>query len=550
MRSMDLFDEIKTLTKKMVSIPSMNATSGERDIADAIEAYLRDIPYFKAHPELVITQDLKEDPLHRRNVMALLKGGDGTERDTIMLHGHIDTVDVDDFGRYKPYAFDCDKLAEVFRDAELPEEARRDLESGDYLFGRGACDMKGGDAVFLVLAKHLAEQAEKLHGNLLLSFNPVEETLHRGIIEELPLLRKLQEQHNLTFRLAINNDFICPMYAGDTTRYVYTGAVGKLLPMFYIIGRETHVAQCFEGFSPDLTAAELTRIIDRNPDFCDGYNGEYTLPPTVLKMQDLKPRYNVQTPHTAAVYFNYFVHNRQLTEIMAQLKDTARTALNNVMQAADERYRTYCEISGNRYSSLIEKTQVIDYRELYLRAKETYDGDLDAYIDSVTDSSISAGDDMRITSLRIVQALSDLCGIKTPTVVVFFATPFCPHNTLKKENADEARVISDLEKIASAFSAESGEVMKLQQFFPSLTDSSYLKIDDDDDSVVMLKNCFPGYEKLYPVPLETAKALNIPAVNYGVWGKDCHKWTERIYMPYSFGKLPDFIAKTIHYYFD
>lgn len=157
----------------------------------------------------------------------------------------------------------------MFRDAELPEEARRDLESGDYLFGRGACDMKGGDAVFLVLAKHLAEQAEKLHGNLLLSFNPVEETLHRGIIEELPLLRKLQEQHNLTFRLAINNDFICPMYVGDTTRYVYTGAVGKLLPMFYIIGRETHVAQCFEGFSPDLTAAELTRIIDRNPDFCE-----------------------------------------------------------------------------------------------------------------------------------------------------------------------------------------------------------------------------------------------------------------------------------------
>ena len=57
---MDLFDEIKALTKKLVSIPSMNATSGERDIADVIEAYLREIPYFQAHPELVITQDLKD----------------------------------------------------------------------------------------------------------------------------------------------------------------------------------------------------------------------------------------------------------------------------------------------------------------------------------------------------------------------------------------------------------------------------------------------------------------------------------------------------------
>ena len=85
---MSMFDEMKELTKKLVTVPSMNGTSGERDIADAIEAYLREIPYFKAHPELVITQDLKDDPLHRRNVMALLKGGDGTERDTIRSCRH------------------------------------------------------------------------------------------------------------------------------------------------------------------------------------------------------------------------------------------------------------------------------------------------------------------------------------------------------------------------------------------------------------------------------------------------------------------------------
>lgn len=75
---MNMIEEIKELTMHLVSIPSMNGTRGERDIADAIEAYLRAIPYFAAHPELVITQDLKDDPLGRRNVMALLKGGDGT----------------------------------------------------------------------------------------------------------------------------------------------------------------------------------------------------------------------------------------------------------------------------------------------------------------------------------------------------------------------------------------------------------------------------------------------------------------------------------------
>ena len=203
-------------------------------------------------------------------------------------------------------------------------------------------------------------------------------------------MQQLQREHGLHFRLAINNDFICPMYAGDRTRYVYTGAVGKLLPMFYIIGRETHVAQCFEGFSPALTAAELTRIIDRNPAFCDGYKGEYSLPPTVLKMQDLKERYNVQTPRTACVYFNYFVHNRQLTEIMAQLKEAARTALDRVTQEADAHYRTYCELSGMQYSPLLEPSQVLDYRALYERTKAAYTGDLDTLIAQTLQASIAA----------------------------------------------------------------------------------------------------------------------------------------------------------------
>ena len=546
----EMYEEMQALTRQLVAIPSMNGTRGERDIADAIEAYLRQIPYFAQHPELVITQDLKDDPLGRRNVLALLKGGSGQEHDTILLHGHIDTVDVDDYGALKEYAFDCARLAEALQSAELPDDVRRDLESGEYLFGRGACDMKGGDAVFLVLAKHLAEAPEALHGNLLLSFNPVEETLHQGIIEALPLLRQLQEAHGLHFRLAINNDFICPMYAGDTTRYVYTGAVGKLLPMFYVIGRETHVAQCFEGFSPDLTAAELVRLIDRSPAFCDGYNGEYSLPPTVLKMQDLKPRYNVQTPNTACVYFNYFVHNRQLTDILDGLMSAARQALDNVMHEADRRYKLYCNLSGMQYSSLIEPAQVLSYRDVYERARTVCGDRLDALIDETTDASIAAGDDMRITSLRIVERLCSLCGIKTPTVVVFFATPFCPHNTLKKEVPDEAQVYDEIARLAEEFSAESGETYRLQQFFPSLTDSSYLKIDDDDRSIAALQENFPGYHKLYPVPLATARALNIPAVNYGVWGKDCHKWTERIHMPYSFGVLPRFILKTIHAYFD
>ena len=88
----------------------------------------------------------------------------------------------------------------------------------------------------------------------------------------------------------------------------------------------------------------------------------------------------------------------------------------------------------------------------------------------------------------------------------------------------------------------------MMRFFPSLSDSSYLKIDDDNHSIDKLISNFPEYRKLYNVPIKGIKKLNIPAINYGCFGKDAHKWTERVYMPYSFEVLPKLIIKTIEHY--
>ncbi len=46
------------------------------------------------------------------------------------------------------------------------------------------------------------------------------------------------------------------------------------------------------------------------------------------------------------------------------------------------------------------------------------------------------------------------------------------------------------------------------------------------------------------------KAFNIPGINYGCYGKDCHKWTERLYIPYSFEILPKLILKTLDYFLE
>ncbi|OOM77529.1 succinyl-diaminopimelate desuccinylase [Clostridium puniceum] len=544
-----MFKEILELTKKLVSIASVNTTSGEHDISCFIESYLRDIPYFKGHPNQVIIQKLKNDFLDRRNVFALIKGEKGNSKETIIFHGHVDTVGIEDFGELKDFAFNCDELMKKLKNVKLDLEVEKDLNSGDWLFGRGACDMKSGVAVFMVILKHLCEKVKDIDGNILLSVNPVEENLHTGIIEGLEVLEELKEKENLNYLIAINNDYICPLYPGDTKKYVYTGAVGKILPCFYIQGKETHVAQCFEGFDSSMVAAELVKLINLNSEFCDGYKNEYTLPPSVLKMKDLKPQYNVQTSFTSFVYFNYFIHNLSIKEILIKLREIAQKALSNVLKDINEKYKNYCKLTKVNYKEIEYITQVLEYDEVYKISKKKFQGNIDTYIEEITNKCISGNMDKREIPLEITKKLCSIAGIKIPTIVIFFAAPYCPHNTLKDEIVEEKKTYNEILKIVKEFSEKSSEEFEVMQFFPSLTDSSYLKIDDDNESIDILIGNFPEYKKLYNVPLQKIKKLNIPAINYGCYGKDAHKWTERVYMPYTFKILPDLVMKTLKNYF-
>ncbi len=535
-------EELIALTKKMVSISSVNGSSGEKEIGEFLESYFREIPYFKEHPEYVIVQKLKKDALERRNVFVLLRGEKDENKRTILFHGHTDTVGVEDFGDLSKYAFDCDTLAKKLGEITLPEEVKKDLESGDYLFGRGACDMKSGDAVFMVLIKHLSQKIKEFSGNILLSLNPVEENLHTGIIEGIEVIKNLKETYDLDYVLAINNDYVCPMYQDDPNRYIYTGVGGKMLPCFYVRGRETHVGQCFEGLDAAEIASKIGDKISLNPELSDGYKGEYSLPPTILKLKDLKPWYNVQTIKEALVYFNYFVHNAEAANIIEKLQTKATEAVEETIANYNSRYKKFCELSGNTYSEILSDCKVMTYEKLYELAVETCKEDVDKILEKLTKEEVDKGTDKREIPIPLIRELLSLANIYEPVVVLYFAAPYCPHNTLQDE---DQRIIDQLVKITKEVEEEEGETVKICRFFPSLSDSSYLTIDDSEESIEKLKNNFPEMDALYPLPFKEMKELKMKAVNFGVYGKDAHKWTERLYVPYSFEVLPKLLQKAL-----
>ncbi|MCR3761209.1 M20/M25/M40 family metallo-hydrolase [Clostridium felsineum] len=539
-------EEIENLTIELVKVPSVNGTEGEGHIGNKMLSYLKEIEYFKEHQGYAFRVPLKNDKLSRGNIFALLRGEAGQSNKTIILHGHMDTVAVEDYGALKEYAFDPKILKEKLKEIDLDEDVRRDLESGDWMFGRGASDMKSGDAVHLVVLKELSKRVKEISGNILFMSTPVEENEHNGIIESLDVLEELKRKYNLEYTLAINNDYICPMYKGDNTRYLYTGTVGKLLPAFYFVGKETHVGQCFEGINADAIASEVIREIDLNIELCDEYKGEYTLPPSVLKFKDLKESYNVQTPFSSYAYFNYTVHGESPKEAAEKLKKAAERAFERVIKRNDDRYKKYCEMTNQKYESLNFEAKVITYTQLYTMAKARFHGDLGKELESYEQKLVDNRVDIREISLKVVDKVFNIYGEKKPCIVMFFAPPYCPHNTLNADNEKENEIIDKIKESAEEIKKQGiNEEFKVMQFFPSLSDSSYLRIDDDDEGIESLTSNFPGWDKVYKVPVNKIKKLNIPAVNYGCYGKDAHKWTERVYKPYSFEVLPKLIITTI-----
>lgn len=540
-------EEIETLTKKLVSICSVNGSDGgEKAIADYIESYLQKIPYFRKHPDRIIIQMLKDDALQRRNVMALLLGEKDDNPHTLIWHGHMDTVGVDDYKSLKPYAFDPDALEKALHQMTLPKEMQEDLDSGDYLFGRGALDMKSGDAVFLVLLKHLAENVSELSGNILLSINPVEENRHQGIIEETPILMSLKETYHLEYVAAINNDYTCPLYPDDPHHYVYMGTVGKLLPCFYIQGKETHVGQPFEGFDASRIAAKLVDRITLNTDFLDVYNDEYTLPPMVLKMKDLKDSYNVQTAFDSFVYFNYLVHNEEITDTIPKFTKVAQEILDEELDYLNAQYQKFCRLTHTSYTPYTFQPKVYTFAQLKEKYLETFDHDHYSELEKIAAILNERGEDQREIPISMVKSMLNELAINDPVIVLYFAAPYCPHNTLKDEDGQEKALKDKLTKMVKNFGEKVHLDYKVLQFFPSLSDSSYIKIDDSNESITALQENFPAMKYIYNLDTTTMKALNIPALDFGVYGKDAHKWMERVYKPYSFEVLPQLILEAVH----
>ncbi|MGE5700961.1 MAG: M20/M25/M40 family metallo-hydrolase [Clostridia bacterium] len=541
LKDLSLFEQVEAITTSLVETLSINGTKGEIDIVDKVEAILRTYPYFEKHPEQIWTQYLPNDQLGRKNLFARIKGtGESKSKHTVIYHSHIDTVGIEDFGKQIGNANNPAELLTFFSNWDGNPEVQEHARSGDWMFGRGALDMKSGVAVHLANLLHFSQNLEELDGEIIFMANPVEENQHTGVIAAVDELLRLREEEELHYVVAINDDYIAPLYPGDPKKYIYTGAGGKLLPCFYVYGRETHVGQTLGGLDPTLVTAELNRLINNNMEMTEQVDGEMITPPSVLYHRDTKAFYNVQTSVTSHLYFNFMVLEASPKEIMQKLKEKAIAAADWTRNYYVEQYTKFAQV--NEFPDTMPSWEMDVYTYEEFCAKLAGQG---VDVKQVTAQVVADHPEMELRQLcfEIVDTLRKLDRTGKPCIVIFYAPPYCPHNYLKGDSRRDMEVISVIEDVAGKWEKQSGEAFAVKRFFPYLSDSSYLSLHDTDEEVASLIDNFPEWERIYPVPVKNIRKLNVPAINVGVYGLDAHRWTERVYKPYSFDTVPKMIRE-------
>lgn len=535
---------IENLNIEFTNTLSIVETKTELNMSKKVYNKIKEIDYFKENPGLVKYVDFKEDSLNRKSVIATLKGKKNDSNKTVILIGHTDTVGISDYGNLKKYANYPNELKEKLKTAKLPKDVQKDVNSDNWIFGRGIFDMKCGIAISVSLIEYFSKKIDELEGNIIFAAVGDEEANSGGMLSVVPELIKMQEEEGYQYQAIIDNDYMTERYENDKNKYVYIGTVGKLMPSFYIVGKETHVGEPYKGIDPNQIASSLTQKINLNVKYSDIAEGEVALPPITLKQNDLKEDYSVQTARTANLYFNYSTHNSGPDEVMNEMKNASREAFKEVIDKVETQYMKFSKKSGFPQKKLSWEPRVMSYEELYKKVYEEMGEELNKKIEKIEEELLNDSSlDDRDFSLKLVSKVHELWSNNDPVIIVYFSPPYYPHIFVEGKNRKEKKLLNSVNNALDVIDSEHKIVQK--KFYPYISDLSYASAPKDKNIISTLKNNMPALGVKYDLPLKDLQKLDLPVVNIGPFGKDAHKYTERLEKNYSYKVVPKIIHKTI-----
>lgn len=519
----------------MTRIPSVTGTRDEADFPAHLREIVTAAPGLAGPHVSCWTIAVTGDPLGRECLALLVRGRGGR---TVVLSGHFDTVGTEDYGELRGLAIEPELLQDALlsrlrRTAASPAEARAlaDLESGQFLPGRGLLDMKAGLAAGLALAEQFAGQDSR-QGNLLVLAVPDEEANSAGARQAAVSLPQLAAEHGLDLVAAINLDSMADDGDGRAGRIVALGTVGKLLLTAFVAGQATHACYPFAGISAAALAGALAAEMEWSPEIADGSRGVAGVPPALLSLKDSKGHYDVTTPAMAFASWNALSYGRSPEAVLQSFEAVCERACAGLMAKLAERARSG---AADFQVGAVRVLRAGDLRRIaYERS-----ADLPAQVARQARELSASGQSIVEQCRRITEVLWAGSGLAGPAVVIGFGSmPYLPVSLGPGEAARrlDAAVSSAIGEVAARHGTSIGTI----SHFAGISDVSFLGEADLSQVPVIAANT-PAWGTAFPWPEHHAVA-GLPTINAGPWGRDYHTPLERLHVGYGFEVLPELVG--------
>ena len=550
---------IKDTMYRYVAIPSFTDTPGELEVEPFFTELMESFPYFQEHPEDFGIYKIPGDHLGRSVFWALVRGNDPN---TVCMVHHYDVVGLEDFRNLKDYALlpdELHKMLEQNRDM-LSDEAKADLDSGEFIFCKGGCDMKAGGSIQFTLLNEYGKMAlagSPIQGNVLVIAVPDEENLSSGMRGAATLMAELKEKNGFEYKIMINSE---PHQRRDPERGVFSlGTVGKLLPFVYARGSMSHVGKVFEGLNPVNILSEIQRRTELNMDLSDVVetgqdSAEASPPPTWIYFKDSKEVYDVSMPINAYGCISILSLTSSPGEILGKIKKISEEAFRDIIQEMNHAYHTFLsnskrpikdlpwEVKVSSFAELLEEA-TRDHGDEFIHKYEEKVGELLSDFNSAKRSIINC-------NYELVNFVYDYVNDDSPRVVYGLVPPYYPCvSNLDYEKKDEK--ISGLYEYLNNYSKASFNQEYIKEyFFSGICDLSYIDMADPESVRASIVESMPLFGSFYDIPLEDIHKISMPGINIGPWGKDFHKLAERVLAEDLYKKTPRILDAAVKYILD
>jgi arginine utilization protein RocB len=532
-----MVNRAREIALELTSWPSVTGTPGEAAFADKLIDLLKRSAALSAAGLLVEKWPIPGDALGRANVVAHLPGaGQGA----VVLAGHFDVVPVEDYGALSELAWRPTELApaliEKLRSSGANPQALADLESGDYLPGRGLLDMKSGLAAGIAaMERHAADRERR--GHLVLIATPDEEDRSAGMRAAATALPAWQKARDLDVRLGINLDALCDTGDGAAGRTVAFGCIGKLLLSALVVGQDAHACYPLAGVNGSYLTAELIAELEYAPELGEETGSDLASPPTVLASRDLKSIYNVTTPTRTWTIWNVLTQRRTSTDVLARAAAAAQRAIGRAQHRMRDRAKALrnTPIESDGWSRI----KVMTFAEVYQLAVSGNHAFAAAFTTKAATLAQESGLDFPARCQRLTEFAWDAAGIQHPAIVLGFASMPYPSVSWSTDAASAA-LAARIKDVAAAIGERHAQPIRSVDYLEVIADMIFLGAVDSADLRVTAQET-PIWGTSIDWDLSGQVSPGFPMVNIGPWGRDYHHHLERVHADYAFSVLPDLV---------